>query len=763
MEKTVHVITSKPVVEDVEETVQFPGLNDGWRETISQMFSEKVNTEEFTKEYIKERLSDRFFAKEIHEETPRQKFMLGQLLNEMYSKFSDPFKTEDFVNASTKTLNAFMAKDFLFCKNKLYTSKIDEATYYALNEFTSQDMLTVMLTRVLTSLKREMAVRKKWKANLENYLLSNPVFEGDPDMFDRHPSLTSKSKQFTGRCNRIKDQLLSLEADIMKREEQISILQKYKTEYQHIFESITGCFEKPNIDISAKVKMSSKHDHQRLDKMLFNMRDEKDVVIGLSTNLVEQCIISEISDKYKHSGCQTILEYVKLVPNTVYTKYLSQSKAKLFTRFDSVSKAQRAREGATDDQVVRMSELKLHEASFADQSQSKPINFYDFLIAKSGQSIHFLKFTFKTRKISNLTISEDSLRLMVRAWRLDDHGIGQAFSDLAFPHVDKEYFKEAATFPPFVIDLIVECMEVFTEDTFLANSKMISDRDLKSVDQSRARPDVKIAEILTQNKEVLRLWYGLLRDSNKLELFNQKVEQQFFKQVETQNRFMEFVDYYDNFQVFDMNKISQALKTNETAEGVKSSGRLLTYINDSERIRVKRAFWIKEGLIFKLTQKQPNEHHSAILLKDQMKHPHVENWMQLVLNNDVDMINYDLLKFTADMFEIVDIRADTLMTESKLANSTLGSYVKLLMLRSRNAILKLMSYCNFSRAIQKNINLRFLDLCDQHREHGGLLEKANLDVYRKDDLFKQTKMYDKRDCDELRKIFDEEISVCRVS
>lgn len=763
MEKNVHVITSKPVIEEIEDSVNFPGLNDGWKEAIEHMMREKTKTEEFTKEYIKERLEGRFFPKEVHEETPRQKYMLGQLLNEMYGKFTEPFKTEDFVNASSKTLNAFMAKDFLFCKNNLYTSKVDVSTYQTLNEFTAQDTLTVMMNRVLISVKREMAEKKKWKANLENHLLSNPTIEDDSKLMDRHPSLTTRSKTFNNNCDKIKEQLLRLDAEIMKMNEQISMLEKYKTDYRDIFEATTGCFEKPNIDISAKVKLASKHDHQRLDKMLFNMKDDKDIVIGLSTNMVEQSIISEIADRFKHAGTQLLLEYIKIVPNMVYAKYLSQSKAKLFTRFDSFSESVRSKNDMSDDLVFKMKELNLHEASFIDQLPSKSVNFYDYLIAKSGQSSEFLKFTFKTRKLTNLTISEDSLRLMASAWRLDDHGIGETFCQLAFPHVDRGYFKEASTFPTFVIDLIVESMCMFTDQTFIAKAKTISDRDLKMSEKARVADSLLKTEPLTQNQEVLGIWYGLLRDSDKLDLFNESVDNQFFKQIEVQNKYMEFVDYYDNFQVFDMNKISEALKTKETSEGVKSSGRFLSYLAGSQRIKVKRAFWIKEGLVFKLTQKQPNEHHTSILLKDQMKHPHFENWIQLVLNSDVNIINYDLLKFTADMFEIVDIRTETLKTESKLSNMTLGSYVRLLMLRSRNAILKLISYCNYGRAIQKNVNLRFLDLCDQHRECGGLFEKNDLDVYRKDDLFRQTKMYDKRDCDELRKIFDEDISVCRLS
>jgi hypothetical protein len=760
MEKRVHVMTAKPVVEDLEATVNFPVINDGWEENIAQLLAEKAETEEFTKEYIRERLQDKLFAKEIHEETPRQKFMLGQLLNEMYDKFSDQLNVEDFVNASSKLVNSFMSKDYLFCKNDLYSSKTDLAMFEAINEFTSEDMLTLLVNRVHSMLSREKARQKKWKANLENYLLSNPVLEEDEVIADRHPSLTARSKSFNNRSSDIKDQLFKLEADIMRLEEETSMLQKYKADLKKELEATRGCFEKPNIDISAKVKMSSKHDHQRLDKMLFNMREDKDLVIGLTVNKVEQCIIAEIAESHKYSSVRLLHNYLKIVPNTVYTRSLSQHPSRVFTRLDF--RCRHLRQENEEDFVLVKSldqidvDLRQNTASQA----CKSVNFYEYILQETSGDKNFFKFVFGKRKLTNLTISMESLSFLIDSWRLDEQGIGSTFKEFSQSAFKRSYFKETINFPGFVIDSLISSMSFFSEKIFLARFKSLSDQGLHTTVESPEDTLFNTAASLSSSSSILDVWYRLLKNKEKLELFNQQVDNQFMTLVQAQNNYMEFSDYYDLEKVFDMNRFSKIGLTTSSDRSQIPFKRLINYINAEEKIKIKKAFWIKEGLIFKLSQKQPNEHHASILLKDQIKHPYVENWLQLVLNNDPTAINYDLLKFTTDLFEVLDIRQESLFTEKTLTKGTLESYVKLLMLRSRNSILKLLSYTNFSRAVQKNINLRFIDLCEQHREQEDLFDIVHLNKYRKDDLLKQTKMYDRKECEEVRRIFDEAVSVC---
>lgn len=761
MEKKVHVMTSKPVVEDIEATVNFPNLNDGWTDNFNQLIHEKAKTEDFTKEYIRDRLQGKHFAKEIHEETPRQKFMLGQMMNETYDKFSEQMNVDDFVNSTTKLLNSFMSKDFLFFKNDLYSSKTDLDMFEAINEFTSEDMLTLMVKRVYSTLNKEKARLKKWKANLENHLLSNPVLEEDDDLADRHPSLTARSKSFNTRCNKLKEQLLKLESEILRLHEETSMLQKYKEELKEELEGTRGCFEKPNIDISAKVKMSSKHDHQKLDKMLFNMQDQKDVVLGLTTNKVEQCILEEIGDSFKHSHARLLHSYIKLVPNSVYIKYFTQHSGRIFSRVDLRSSLLRKSREETPDIVLRLEEAATDLKQMTMNSPPKSINFYEYIIEESGMSQDFIKFVFSARKLTNLLISSDSLDFLICSWRLDEQEIGKTFQDLIKRPSIKGYFKEIENFPAFIIHTLVECMPFFNEKIFSAKFKTLSDQGIYSSKDNKEGDLFERTSAVSNNQAILGLWYSLLRDNEKLELFNQQIDNQFSIIVRAQNKYLEFGDYYDAEKAFDMNRFAKVGSNQDPESREPIFKKLFNFINSDEKIKVKKAFWIKEGLVFKLTQKQPNEHHSSILLKDQIKHPHIDTWLQLVLNNDEHAINYDLLKFTTEMFEILDIKEDNLLTEKKLTRGTLESYVKLLMLRSRSSILRLLSYCNFSRAIQKNVNLRFIDLCEQHREHDTLFEKIDLDKYRKDDLLKQTRMYDRKECEEIRRLFDEDISVCR--
>jgi len=91
---------------------------------------------------------------------------------------------------------------------------------------------------------------------------------------------------------------------------------------------------------------------------------------------------------------------------------------------------------------------------------------------------------------------------------------------------------------------------------------------------------------------------------------------------------------------------------------------------------------------------------------------------------------------------------------------TLNSYVKLLMLRSRGSCLRLISYMNFYRSTQKRINLQFLDLCEQDKTIRGVFESESARTMRKDDFLRQTSKYSKKEYEEMRKIFDEEQSVC---
>lgn len=760
MEKRVHVMTNKPVVKDVEDAVNFPDLNDGVEKLIAQLLHEKTETQEFNKEYIRERLADKFFPKEAHEDHPRQKFMLGQLVNEVYDKFTDQVNLDNFTNATTKLMNTFMAKDFLFCKNNLYSTKTDQDMFEALNEFTAEDTLSLMLARVYSTLAREKARLMKWKANLENHLLSNLVLQEDEICTDRFPSLTARSKSFNTTCHQVKEQLRKLETEIMRLHEETNMLQKYRTDLKLELEGVRGCFEKPNIDISAKVKMSSKHDHQALDKMLFNMRENKDLVIGLSTNKVEHSIIEEIADMHKHSHARLLHSYLKIVPNVVYARTLSQNNERLFSRVDPRIHILRTARQETPDIVLKLDQVGMDLKEIPSQASAKSTNFYEYILQESFQHQEFYKFVFAKRKLTNLTISSQSLDFMVYSWRLDEQGIGKTFKELVGKPLGKSYFKETENFPGFVTEIIVASMPFFSEKTFAAKFKTLGDQGVQSPAVTAEDKLLNKSGTVTENEAILKLWYGLLRDNEKLELFNQQVDNQFMALIQLQNKYIEFGDYYDNEKAFDINKFSKVGHKSETDDSKSLFKRLVNYINADEKIKIKKAFWIKEGLIFKLTQKQPNEHHASILLKDQVKHPYAESWLQLVLNNEPNTINYDLLKFTTDMFEVLNINQESLLTEKKLTKGTLESYVKLLMLRSRNAILRLISYCNFSRAVQKNINLRFIDLCEQHREQEDLFEKSNLDKYRRDDLLKQTRMYDRRECEEVRRIFDEEISVC---
>ena len=56
MQRRVHILSSKPEVEDIEEAVLFPTVNDGWSDTINDMISQAKLTKDETLAYIQDLL-----------------------------------------------------------------------------------------------------------------------------------------------------------------------------------------------------------------------------------------------------------------------------------------------------------------------------------------------------------------------------------------------------------------------------------------------------------------------------------------------------------------------------------------------------------------------------------------------------------------------------------------------------------------------------------------------------------------------------------
>ena len=745
MERRAHVCSSRPKDENLEGKLNYPLPNDGWEEIAKSLLTEKVHTEGFLKDYLRKCMDNDTRAPEMLDENEAQKFAFGQVANEVYDKMTESLNVDDFVNATGKSLNRFMAEDYLFCKNELYSSQVDKEIFARANEYTSHDMLTLLLDRVYRSTVDKLHCLQKWKRNIDSYLLSNPVMDERYQTHDEHPSLTSRSKHFNKKCDSLRNQKTVVQTLISKAKEDVEVLGKYLLDYRDVFESIRGVFEKPGIDVSARAKLLAKHDQIRLEKLLFNTQDSKDVANGLTQHKIEQYIVDEIIHRYKNISIKAFNENLKLLPNSIYTKYLAQTQTRFFTRYDTTSARLRIQFPDTKDRVFKLSTV------LPDPAPHKYlVNFYESLLDLTGQTDKYLKFTFTGRRLTNLLVSTESLSVIINTLRSDEQQIAKTFSELMETPKPPVIFTEVNNFPSFVFTLMFDCLQYFPAEIFSATVKLSTDYAGNEGEEYGLTP----LEKNLNDHRGLKYWMELLTEKEKFELFNQKVDEVFQKLTLVQNEFLHFEDFYSPSKVLDINAISQGIKYRERQEGEK--GLLYSYLTLNEGTKVKKAFWIKESLLFKVTQKQPNEHHNTQLLKDQLKHPQIEAWLQLILSLDPAGIKYDLNRFTEELLEKVGVRTENLKREKKLATFTMASYLKLFMLRGRNSCLKLISYFNFARSVQKVINLRFLSTVEEGRQAEEWAQNSPPQSYKKEDFLKMARMFDPKEYAELKKIFDDE-------
>jgi len=754
MERRARVLTSRPVYEDLDKMLNYPEVKDGWEKVFAGLVSEKGATEEALKDYLRECMDWDTRAPEMMDENDSQKFTFGQVANDVYDKLTESLNIDDFVNATAKSVNRFMAKDFLFYRSKLYCQKVDEEMYRKANEYTSHDMLTILLDRIYHRTVDKLHVLLKWRRNIDSYLLSNPVMDERFETPDQHPSMTSRSKNFFTICDRLKQQKLKVEVDIAKYQEEVSMLGKYLNDYKEIFKSIRGTFEKPNIDVSAKAKLIAKHDQVRLDKLLFNTQETKDVINGLSQNKIENYIIEEIVYRYKNSAIRTLNQNLKLSPNCIYTKLFTHTSSRMFTRYE-LSRQVIEAANTSQDRVYMLDNAPHMQKD--EPLLKNLVNFQEYLISNTGQASNFIKLVSTGRKLTNLLISEDTLSIVINTIRLDEQKVSETFREILKIPAPIKYFSEVKKFPDFIFFLMEESLDYFDSKLFSASLRVSADWKENVTENGSTNTTLTPLKSILNDQSVLGCWFDVMKDAEKLELFNKTVEEVFNRLLEVQNNYLLFEDFYSRTKVLDISSIAVGIKFREKQAGTR--GLLYSYLTLGERIKIKNAFWIKEGLLFKVTQKQPNEHYFTQLLKEQLKHPQIDNWLQLMLTHDSTALKYDMGRYVEDMLEMLNIKGDELKREKRTVNSTLTSYIKLLMLRGRTACLKLISYFNFGRSAQKSMNIRFLDLCEQGKVPEELMQSSTTKCYRKDDFLKLTRMFDQKDYEELRLIFDDETTV----
>ena len=92
---------------------------------------------------------------------------------------------------------------------------------------------------------------------------------------------------FSKQIEIVKQEKARLRSQIAKADEELHLLQMYRDEYKYVFESMRGSFDKPQVDISAKIKLYANHDTDRLDKLLFTASNSRDVIVGFTINKLQ--------------------------------------------------------------------------------------------------------------------------------------------------------------------------------------------------------------------------------------------------------------------------------------------------------------------------------------------------------------------------------------------------------------------------------------------------------------------------------------------
>jgi hypothetical protein len=738
-----HVVTSRPEKEKLERDMEYPKINDGAEANVRSFLDEK-------EEYISElrKTINTVINKDIlrpSSELPDQRVEYETLKRDIFTEATNKANTEKFVNSAVSSLTDFMSKDFLFAKNKLHCEVINELMYKRINRFSHDDMLSVLVGSLKENYASKVKALRTWKRNIETYLGQNLLL--DQDKIPEHilQSETLRLSDHHRKCDSFRGKRTELEEEIIKLEEELYCLSNIRNT-----RNMSSEFEKPFIDVSAKIRMYSESDTDKLIKLLFATEDTKDYTLLIDSTHLNSLIIDQILDQNRDQEIRLLGELVKTVVSTVYTKYLRQGPERMFTRFDKESSKLRAK--SPKDSFFSLAETG---CSFEVSETLTIVNFYEYLLKSTNQEEEYYKFVFKESKMGNLLISKDTLDVLLLTLRKDEQGISRMLRGVLGQRSQAGYFHEAKNVPRFIIDIIEDSFMHFRPSMFEGVCRY-------SVDSNH--PKAKKAGTIKGLKNVISdqhqwtIWQRVTSQTDWLDNLNYKVHEIFPEIIERQLEYLEWEPYSLDSETIILNLLNKSFQSSKK-DHYQNIGLMEAEKCKGRRSKIKHAFWVKEGMVYGTPSLLPHEHETRAILEGQIVHPQIDTWLQLCLNNNIQAISYDLEKLLEDLLETCEIKTEDLQTEKRLLKMSLGSSVKMLLLRTRNACLKLMSYLNFNRSTQKSLNLRFLQLCEDGRLSTEQLESERLRTHNKEDVFQQTKVFENNEYGELKRIFDEEQNV----
>jgi hypothetical protein len=738
-----HVVTSRPEREKIERDMEYPKINDGAEPNIRSFLNEK---EEYTAELRK--TINTVINKDImrpSSDVPTQRLEYETLKKDIFTEATNNANTERFVNSAVSSLTDFMSKDFLFAKNKLHCEVVNELMYKRINRFSQDDMLSILIAKLKENYTNKADTLRTWKRNIDIYLGQNLLL--DQDKIPEHilQSETLRLSDHHKKCDSFRGKRTELEEGIIKLEEELMY-----TSNMHDTRNMSSEFEKPFIDVSAKIRMYSETDTDKLIKLLFATEDTKDYTLLIDSSHLNTLIIDQVLEQNRKQDITLLGELAKTVVSTVYMKHFRQSPERMFTRFDKESAKLRAK--STGDSLCLLADTC---CSFEVSETLTIVNFYEYLIKCINQDKEYYKFVFKESKMGNLLISKDTVDVLLLTLRKDEQGISKTLRGIIGDRPQEGYFSEAKNVPRFIIDVI--------EDSFLHFRATLFEGVCRySVDSNH--PKTKKAATIKGLKSVISdqhqwtIWQRVTSQRDWLENLNYKVQEIFPEIIERQLEYMEWEPYSLDSETIILNVLNKSFQSSKK-DHYQNIGLMNSEKVKGRRSKVKPAFWIQEGMVYGTPSLMPHEHEMKAMLEGQIVHPQIDTWLQLCLNNNIQAINYDLEKLLEDLLETCEINTEGLQTEKRLLRMSLASSVKLLILRTRNACLKLMSYLNFNRSTQKSLNLRFLQLCEDRRSSVEQLESERLKTHNKEDIFQQTKVFNNNEYSELKRIFEEEQNV----
>ena len=752
-------------------------------DTMQQSFIQEDKKNFFSNLDKKENVKAR--KKEIHD-----------VADQVFSTLGDTNKhnIEDFISQSGGVMCDFFGKNYMFTKENFWSQELDKQLYYKANRFSFNLPIIYLFESIIKNFQKKRENYTIKIVNLKNKLdllaYDNEQIVLEHSMYTHANNNAYKNEKWLQK----QEDLKKLTAESIKLDGEIL---KLKNGLNHQYKYITNnmSLEKPFIDISAHIKIYSDFDTDGLFKFLFTMKQDKEFYMGLR----ESVLIDKIEDLNTKHICNTqireFLGCMDTLPNYINFQHQSITDEKYYTIFDLDSQYFRIplvntssclhkvlnrrkiylKDQSEKERIKREQDLEatlkanedkdpkdkkiIHEKDHLD-SQPTQHNYLEYFIEQNNLSGKFKKFFFNS-KLINLTISDESLQLIISLYKKNSYNVylyllsGHLFSssnatllfednpiiDLSILPAISQYFNE------YDLKYRTRTIKVQTDfDQILTNADEIG----LSFDETDLVDDI------VNNKDIVNTWSDYLGVNEDLSLTYYRIDNIFNVLFENQNEYLEIVDYNlpDTKVLLHDLKIdfeNVYVKKTKNCKSDNTYSKILDHQQD--RLCLVTALWVKENQVFKMPDKNATEYAIDIMLQNQVPHSSIENWFKIILNCDFNSTVKNIEELVEDNQRSLKVKNPE--NEQSDLYKVHKAYFKLQILNSRSKILKLISYFNFFRAVQKEISIKFIDVMNANKINDEIFGQDDSTIFQKDKLVNQIPMFKKQETEDMNDIFDE--------